>query len=86
MFERENKREKILEARNRELRLKQKQRTSAAAREQEQQQEITDFNDAGFFDGLVKQAESDFYQAINIEMQKNKPQQEEQQDVSAEND
>lgn len=65
MLERETKREKILEARQRELRLKERSRSEQSREE-----------DAGLEDGnqdpdqLIAKAESDFYCMVEAELKK----------------
>lgn len=73
MFERESKREKILEARNREIRLKLKVRSAVltpgpeeTAAEDEEGQELESVD--SFIDNNVKQAESDFHAVIAAEL------------------
>lgn len=69
MLERETKREKILEARQRELRLKERSR-SEQSREEE----------AGLGDGnhtpdqLIAKADSDFYSVVEVELRKRRDQ------------
>lgn len=80
MFERETKREKILEARNREIRLKQKAKSShmivnAEGEEVEEAlsaEETMDIN-AFFLDKEVLAAEKDFHQVIELEMRLEEP-------------
>lgn len=69
MFERESKREKILEARNRELRLKLKTK-SAQALTTESGTEIKEKEPSVqmLSDPLVMQAEEDFFQVIHYEL------------------
>lgn len=74
MFERESRREKILEARNREIRLKLKQTKQAAENEEEvAEEEVENAGEAMFHDNLVQQAETDFYQTIEKELLLAKP-------------
>ena len=74
MFERESKREKILEARNREIRLKLKARSGVALVEEPTQEAAEGEEEPGeeipvdaFFDSSVKQAEAEFYLCIEAE-------------------
>ncbi|CAG9768193.1 unnamed protein product [Ceutorhynchus assimilis] len=65
MFERESKREKILEARSRELRLKQKTKQpqqGEAIDEDQIQENLKELSEHLFGDNMVKQAELDFYE------------------------
>lgn len=63
MFERETKREKILEARQREIRLKERSR-SQQSREEETVQDDSKEN----HDQLIARAESDFYSAVEADI------------------
>lgn len=71
MFERETKREKILEARQRELRLKERSRSEQSREE-----------DAGREDGddapeqLIARAEKDFYNVVEMELRRRQDQEE----------
>lgn len=71
MFERESKREKILEARNREIRLKQKAKTSTLNVEAETEERKAANIEALFSDNNVLQAESEFYSCIKTETKEN---------------
>eukprot|EP01135_Chromosphaera_perkinsii_P006543 Nk52_evm15s539 gene=Nk52_evmTU15s539 len=62
MFEREAKREKMLETRAREIRLKQQQQPSSAATKNEEAEEGED---------LIAKAEEDFFNTINMEKEQN---------------
>lgn len=74
MFERETRREKILEARNREIRLKLKQTKQAAdADEDVAEEEVESAVEGVFQDTLVQQAEAEFYQTIEKEIAASKP-------------
>ncbi|XP_066256971.1 dynein axonemal intermediate chain 2 [Euwallacea similis] len=67
MFERESRREKILEARNRELRLKQKTKQSQQAEgidEEQIQENLPALTEQVFADTAVQRAEIEFYQMI----------------------
>nr|XP_023025505.1 dynein intermediate chain 2, axonemal [Leptinotarsa decemlineata] len=83
MFERESRREKILEARNREMRLKQKTKQSVAAfvDEDASRGDVTEAAEATFADNFVKQSEADFYQKIEAEVAASKPKQEEPEEA-----
>lgn len=63
MFERETRREKILEARNRELRLKHRARSGTALEEQKEKEP----SEVAFADSHVISAETEFYQMIKEE-------------------
>lgn len=63
MFERETKREKILEARQREIRLKERSR-SQQSREEETVQDDSKEN----HDQLIARAESEFYSAVEADI------------------
>lgn len=72
MFERESKREKILEARNREIKLKQKQKSAGhipdeAVEDEEEPVGSGEIDDAMLQDSNVRQAEADFYAVIQQE-------------------
>lgn len=72
MFEREAKREKILEARNREIRLKQRLMSDLGAEGEEAKEamggELAKAASAKFFeDPMVIQAEQEFFQVIDYE-------------------
>ncbi|XP_057659337.1 dynein intermediate chain 3, ciliary-like [Diorhabda carinulata] len=72
MLDREARREKILEARNREIRLKQRQR-QPCPKEDRDEGNGDDRDDAGFGkDSLVKAAEEEFYNTIEKEIAKTK--------------
>ncbi|KAG5893159.1 hypothetical protein JTB14_000420 [Gonioctena quinquepunctata] len=74
MFDRESRREKILEARNRELRLKQKTKpSSGTVIEEESRTALDEGAIAMFNDNFVKQAEAEFYQKIEAELAASKP-------------
>lgn len=64
MFERETKREKILEARQREIRLKERSR-SEQSREDEAKEDREDDPEQ-----LIAKAESDFYSLVETEMRR----------------
>lgn len=67
MFERESRREKILEARSRELRLKQKSKQpqqNEPIDDEQIQENLPALTDQVFSDNLVKQAEVDFYEVF----------------------
>jgi len=68
MFERESRREKILEARNRELRLKQKskqpQQGGETIDDEQIEENLADLSEQIFADSIVKQAENDFYEVL----------------------
>lgn len=71
MFEREGKREKILEVRNREIRLKLKTKATSShlvveEKTQEQEQSI-------FADKTVQAAEAEFFEVIKKQLEKQKP-------------
>ncbi|XP_044269333.1 dynein intermediate chain 3, ciliary [Tribolium madens] len=68
MFERESKREKILEARNREIRLKLKARSAQNVPEEGLEEEGKPSAVDLFMDSSVVQAESDFYGVVEAEM------------------
>lgn len=63
MFERETKREKILEARQREIRLKERSR-SQQSREEETVQDDSKEN----HDQLIARAESEFYSSVEADI------------------
>lgn len=63
MFERETKREKILEARQREIRLKERSR-SQQSREEETVQDDSKEN----HDQLIARAEKEFYSAVEADI------------------
>lgn len=63
MFERETRREKILEARNRELRLKHKVRSGTGVEDQKEKEP----SEVAFIDSHVVAAETEFYQIIKQE-------------------
>lgn len=65
MFERETKREKILEARQREIRLKERSRSQQSREEETVQDESKENHDQ-----LIARAESDFYSAVEADMRK----------------
>lgn len=65
MFERETKREKILEARHREMRLKERSRS-----EQSKEEESKDGEGEESAEDLVAQAEKEFYEMVEAEMKK----------------
>lgn len=74
MFERESRREKILEARNREIRLKLKQtKQTADVDEEVADEEVESVAEGVFHDNLVQQAETEFYQTIEKELAASKP-------------
>ncbi|XP_018577180.1 dynein intermediate chain 3, ciliary-like [Anoplophora glabripennis] len=75
MFERESRREKILEARNRELRLKLKQTKQAADNVDEDvaEEEVETVAEGVFQDNFVQQAETEFYQTIEKALAASKP-------------
>lgn len=65
MFERETKREKILEARQREIRLKERSRSQQSREEEPVQDESEDSPDQ-----LIARAEREFYSAVETELRK----------------
>lgn len=65
MFERETKREKILEARQRELRLKERSRSQQSREDEAPQDDAKDGPDQ-----LIARAESDFYSTVEAELKK----------------
>lgn len=65
MFERETKREKILEARHREMRLKERSRS-----EQSKHEETKDGEGEESVEDLVARAEKEFYEILEAEMKK----------------
>lgn len=65
MFERETKREKILEARHREMRLKERSRS-----EQSKDEESKDGDGEESAEDLVTRAEKEFYEMVEAEMKK----------------
>lgn len=69
MLERETKREKILEARQRELRLKERSRSEQS---REEETGLEDGNHAP--DQLIAKAESDFYSVVEVELRKRRDQ------------
>lgn len=69
MLERETKREKILEARQRELRLKERSRSEQS---REEEPGLEDGNHTS--DQLIAKAESDFYSIVEAEQRKRKDQ------------
>ncbi|XP_076264362.1 dynein, axonemal, intermediate chain 2 [Rhynchophorus ferrugineus] len=76
MFERESRREKILEARNRELRLKQKTKQPQQAEvldEEQIMENIAQVSEHVFADNLVQQAEIEFYETFEKEKQASQP-------------
>ncbi|XP_064216038.1 dynein intermediate chain 3, ciliary isoform X2 [Tribolium castaneum] len=73
MFERESKREKILEARNREIRLKLKARSALNVPEEGLEEEGKPSAVDLFMDNNVVQAESDFYGVIEAETAEPEP-------------
>ncbi|XP_065164479.1 dynein intermediate chain 3, ciliary isoform X2 [Atheta coriaria] len=81
MFERENRREKILEARNRELRLKQKVGGSAILGTSRMM--LDKYSDeTDFFDDIyIKSAEIDFYAYVDKMTKKDEPDEEEEEEI-----
>ncbi|CAB1420428.1 unnamed protein product [Pleuronectes platessa] len=73
MFERETKREKILEARQREIRLKERSRSEQSKEEEGGQEEGEESPDQ-----LIVRAENDFYSMVEMEQRRRK----EREDVS----
>lgn len=63
MFERETKREKILEARQREIRLKERSRSQQSREEEPVQDESKDSPDQ-----LIARAQSEFYSVVETEL------------------
>lgn len=63
MFERETKREKILEARQREIRLKERSRSQQSREEEPVQDEGQDSPDQ-----LIARAQSEFYSVVETEL------------------
>lgn len=64
MFERETKREKILEARQREIRLKERSRSQQSREDEPAQDDGTDSPDQ-----LIARAERDFFRIVETELQ-----------------
>lgn len=79
MFERETKREKILEARQREIRLKERSR-SEQSREDDGGREDRDESP----DQLIDQAEKDFYSVVETEVRRRRDRDEEINQVRTE--
>ncbi|ENN71438.1 hypothetical protein D910_09902 [Dendroctonus ponderosae] len=76
MFERESRREKILEARNREIRLKQKSKQpqqNEPIDDEQIQENLPALSDQVFSDNMVKQAEADFYGVFEKEKKAAEP-------------
>ncbi|KAK9877826.1 hypothetical protein WA026_020059 [Henosepilachna vigintioctopunctata] len=79
MFEREAKREKILEARNREIRLKAKTKVSGPGHEEEPEKvehegiDEEEVEKDPYKDEFIQAAEDDFFNIINKELQKDLP-------------
>lgn len=69
MLERETKREKILEARQRELRLKERSRSEQG---REERVGLAEGNHVP--DQLIARAESDFYSMVEVELKKRRDQ------------
>ena len=69
VFERETRREKILEARNRELRLKLKTKSGTALEEVKEKE----LSEVTFVDPLVEAAEKEFFDIIKREKEKISP-------------
>lgn len=67
MFERESRREKILEVRNREIRLKMKTKTSQMVVADDADEEVVKSAEDLFADQHVRQAEKEFYEYIRKE-------------------
>lgn len=83
MFDRENRREKILEARNREIRLKQKTARQPEPGEEGEGEGVAETEETGedvFVDNYVKQAETEFYQYIKAATAPPKPVEEEEEE------
>lgn len=80
MFERESHREKILEVRNREIRLKMKTKTSQTVIDEEQELVEKSAEDL-FKDQHVQHAEADFYEVIRKETAPEEPPPTEDQEV-----
>lgn len=77
MFEREGKREKILEVRNRELRLKLKAKASShAVIGEEQAEQEVEQPDEVFIDKTVMAAEAEFYEVIRSLTKSEEPEEE----------
>lgn len=74
MFDREGKREKILEVRNKEIRLKLKTKASNHAVLEEQK--AKEQEQAVFADKTVQAAETEFFEVIRKQLEKRKPQEE----------
>lgn len=74
MFEREGKREKILEVRNREIRLKLK--AKASNYQMVVEQKAKDEERAVFADKVVQVAETEFFDVIRKQMEKGMPKEE----------
>ncbi|XP_078510369.1 dynein axonemal intermediate chain 2 isoform X5 [Lissotriton helveticus] len=65
MFERETKREKILEARHREMRLKERSKSEQGKDDEKPEEDVEDNSDE-----LVAEAEKEFFELLNSEMKK----------------
>lgn len=76
MFERETKREKILEARHREMRLKERSRS-----EQSREDEAKEAYGEESTEELVARAERDFFDMLKAEMEKERNEEKERDKV-----
>lgn len=76
MFERETKREKILEARQREMRLKERSRS-----EQSREDELGREEGEESCEQLLERAEKDFYSMVETELRRRRERDEENQRV-----
>ncbi|XP_033895340.1 dynein axonemal intermediate chain 2-like [Acipenser ruthenus] len=74
MFERETKREKILEARHREMRLKERSRS-----EQGKEEETKDVDTEESSEDLVARAEKEFFEVVEFELKKREREEEKSQ-------
>lgn len=72
MFERETKREKILEARQREIRLKERSRSEQSREEEAGREEGEESPDQ-----LIARVESDFYSTVETELKKRREKEDE---------
>ncbi|KAG7491373.1 hypothetical protein MATL_G00002990 [Megalops atlanticus] len=83
MFERETKREKILEARHREMRLKERSRS-----EQSKEEEGKEVHGEESAEDLIAQAEKEFFDTVEAELKKREKEEEknEEKDVCEEKD
>lgn len=77
MFEREGKREKILEVRNREIRLKLKSKISSQGVIDEDKAK----DEAAIVDNALQAAETEFFEVIKKQLEKLQPQPEEEEEA-----